>query len=141
MTDSRRYREIGVTPLSQALGAQIDRVDLAEPLSDSVMAELKDAFARYSVIFFRDQSLSPQQHIDLAGQWGEININRFFKPLDGYPQIAEVIKTPDQKENTREEEPSRQQSRHQMAHHRDPGACDAGGDCRVRVCSVCSLSQ
>ena len=99
MTDSRRYREIGVTPLSAALGAQIDGVDLAQPLSDSVMAELKDAFATYSVIFFRDQSLSPQQHIDLAEQWGEININRFFKPLDGYPQIAEVIKAPDQKEN------------------------------------------
>ena len=99
MTDSRRYREIGVTPLSAALGAQIDGVDLTQPLSDSVMAELKDAFATYSVIFFRDQSLSPQQHIDLAEQWGEININRFFKPLDGYPQIAEVIKAPDQKEN------------------------------------------
>ena len=96
MTDSRRYREIGVTPLSQALGAQIDGVDLAEPLSDSVMAELKDAFARYSVIFFRDQNLSPQQHINLAERWGEININRFFKPLEGYPQIAEVIKEPDQ---------------------------------------------
>ena len=99
MTDSRRYREIGVTPLSKALGAQIDGVDLTQPLSDSVMQELKDAFATYSVIFFRDQSLSPQQHIDLAGQWGEINTNRFFKPLDGYPQIAEVIKAPDQKEN------------------------------------------
>ena len=41
---------------------------------------------------------------------------------------------PDQKENTREEEPSRQRSRFQMAHHRDPGACDAGGDCSVSVC-------
>ncbi|MBT5190025.1 MAG: TauD/TfdA family dioxygenase, partial [Proteobacteria bacterium] len=90
---------MGVTPLSKALGAQIDGVDLTQPLSDSVMQELKDAFATYSVIFFRDQSLSPQQHIDLAEQWGEININRFFKPLDGYPQIAEVIKAPDQKEN------------------------------------------
>ena len=33
----------------------------------------------------------------------------------------------DQKETTREEEPSRQRSRHEMAHHRDPGARDPGG--------------
>ena len=44
---------------------------------------------------------------------------------------------PDQKETTREEEPSRQRSRHEMAHHRDPGARDPGGDCTVRVLCVC----
>ena len=63
------------------------------------MAELKDAFGRYSVIFFRDQTLTPQQHIALAERWGAINVNRFFKPLDGYPQIAQVIKEASQKEN------------------------------------------
>ena len=93
------YKEIGVTPQSTALGAVISGIDLSKEPSKRAMAELEDAFGRYSVIFFRDQSLTPQQHIAMAERWGAINVNRFFKPLDGYPQIAQVIKEANQKEN------------------------------------------
>lgn len=99
MTDAMSYSEIEVTPQSTALGAVISGVDLSKEPSKHAMAELKDAFGRYSVIFFRDQTLTPQQHIALAERWGAINVNRFFKPLDGYPQIAQVIKETGQKEN------------------------------------------
>jgi len=98
-TDAMDYKEIEVTPQSAALGAVISGVDLSKESSKHAMAELEDAFGRYSVIFFRDQNLTPQQHIALAERWGAINVNRFFKPLDGYPQIAQVIKEADQKEN------------------------------------------
>lgn len=93
------YKEIKVTPQSTALGAVISGIDLSKEPSKHAMAELKDAFGRYSVIFFRDQDLTPQQHIAMAERWGAINVNRFFKPLDGYPQIAQVIKEANQKEN------------------------------------------
>jgi taurine dioxygenase len=93
------YKEIKVTPQSTALGAVISGIDLSKEPSKHAMAELKDAFGRYSVIFFRDQNLTPQQHIAMAERWGAINVNRFFKPLDGYPQIAQVIKEANQKEN------------------------------------------
>ena len=98
-TDARNYKEIEVTPQSAALGAVISGVDLSKETSKHALAELEDAFGRYSVIFFRDQNLTPQQHISLAERWGTINVNRFFKPLDGYPQIAQVIKEAGQKEN------------------------------------------
>ena len=93
------YKEIKVTPQSTALGAVISGIDLSKEPSKRAMAELEDAFGRYSVIFFRDQNLTPQQHIAMAERWGAINVNRFFKPLDGYPQIAQVIKEANQKEN------------------------------------------
>ena len=93
------YKEIKVTPQSTALGAVISGIDLSKEPSKRAMAELEDAFGRYSVIFFRDQNLTPQQHIVMAKRWGAINVNRFFKPLDGYPQIAQVIKEANQKEN------------------------------------------
>ena len=98
-TDAMDYKEIEVTPQSTALGAVISGIDLSKEPSKHAMAELEDAFGRYSVIFFRDQSLTPQQHIAMAERWGAINVNRFFKPLDGYPQIAQVIKEANQKEN------------------------------------------
>ena len=93
------YKEIAVTPQSAALGAVISGIDLSKEPSKRAMAELEDAFGRYSVIFFRDQNLTPQQHIAMAERWGAINVNRFFNPLDGYPQIAQVIKEANQKEN------------------------------------------
>ena len=51
------------------------------------------------VVFFRDQHLTPEQHVAAAERFGPININRFFKHADGYPMIAEVRKEPDQKTN------------------------------------------
>ena len=99
MTQAAAHQKISVKPQSASLGAVIDGVDLAQDLSDSTLEELKSVFGSYSVIFFRNQDLTPQQHIDLAERWGSININRFFKPLEGYPKIAQVIKEADQKEN------------------------------------------
>ena len=66
---------------------------------DAQFAEIRRAFGAYGVIFFRDQHLTPEQHIAFAERWGAININRFFAPVDGYPMIAEVRKAADQSDN------------------------------------------
>ena len=63
------------------------------------MAELARAHAEYGVLFFRNQSLTPEQHIALAERFGQININRFFASLAHHPQIAEVRKEPEQTAN------------------------------------------
>jgi taurine dioxygenase len=68
-------------------------------LSDEQFDEIRSAFAQYGVIFFRDQDLTPEQHLAFAKRWGTINVNRFFRPVEGHPQIAEVRKDPDQTEN------------------------------------------
>ncbi len=99
MMDIATYSEIEVRRISTAVGAEIGGIDLSRELSETAMREIDDAYRRYSVIFFRDQALTPEQHIAFAERWGSININRFFKPLDGYPMVAQVIKEPDQKDN------------------------------------------
>lgn len=81
-----------------AVGAEITGVDLRS-LSDAGLAEIKQAFAQHSVLFIRDQELTPEHHIEFAQRWGKINVNRFFQPVDGYPQIAMVAKEPEQKLN------------------------------------------
>ncbi|MBH80742.1 MAG: taurine dioxygenase [Gammaproteobacteria bacterium] len=83
---------------SEAVGAQVSGVDVRN-LGDDQFAELRDAFHRHGVLFFHEQSLTPEDHIAFAQRWGPININRFFRPVDGYPQIAEVLKEPDQTAN------------------------------------------
>ena len=93
------FKTIQVMPISRAVGAEISGADIAAGISDRQFAEIRQAFIDYGVIFFRDQVLSPDQHIEFARRWGEINVNRFFKPVQTHPIIAEVRKEPDQNAN------------------------------------------
>lgn len=93
------YQHIEVQPASNALGAAVVGIDLSRPLPERELGELRQAFADYGVLFFRDQELTPEQHVAFARCWGEININRFFTPVAGYPMIAEVRKEPEQRTN------------------------------------------
>lgn len=87
-----------IVPTSPTVGAEILDVDLTD-LNDDEFAQIRQAFSDHGVIFFRDQVLTPEQHLEFARRWGDININRFFTPVDGHPEIAEVRKEPDQLAN------------------------------------------
>lgn len=90
---------VTVTPMSPAVGALIEGVDIAAGVSDSQFAEIRQAYIDHGVIFFRDQHLTPDQHIEWAERWSDINVNRFFQAVEGQPRIAEVRKEPDQSMN------------------------------------------
>ncbi len=91
--------DLELKPLSGGLGCEILNVDLAGNLSNRDFSEIRRAFFDYGVIFFRDQELAPEDHVSFAQRWGPIVINRFFTPVEGHPQIAEVRKEKDQKIN------------------------------------------
>ena len=93
------YTLIDVKPISGAIGAEIYGVDLKKHIEENQFEEIRTAFGQFGVIFFRDQNLSPEEEILFAKRWGKINVNRFFTNVDGYPQIATVLKEPDQKKN------------------------------------------
>jgi taurine dioxygenase len=92
--DSIRICKVGA-----AAGAEIEGLDLSRPLGDDAVAMVRSALFEHGVIFFRDQRLTPEQHIAFAEQFAPININRFFAHAPGYPMIAEVRKEPEQKTN------------------------------------------
>lgn len=90
---------IEIKPMSAALGAEIAGLDLASPLHERDVSEVRRVLADRGVVVFRDQALTEAQHIALARQFGAINVNRFFAHVEGYPEIALVTKEPDQKRN------------------------------------------
>ena len=96
---SHKFKTITATPISPTLGAEINGVNIAGGVTDKQLAEIKQAFSDYAVIFFRDQDITPDQHIEFAERWGKINVNRFFQAVETHPQIAEVRKEADQKRN------------------------------------------
>jgi taurine dioxygenase len=94
-----RNSRIEVAPIAGALGAEIGGVDLSKPLDGAIFSEIRQAFHDHSVIFFRDQHITPEQHIAFARRFGPINVNRFFTAVPGHPEISEVRKEPEQKKN------------------------------------------
>lgn len=90
---------IRVTPHSSALGAVVSGVDLRAPLSEAAFSVIRQAFHDHGVIFFRDQDLTPEQHVAFAKRFAPIEINRFFKAVPGHAEIAEVRKEPEQRSN------------------------------------------
>jgi taurine dioxygenase len=88
-----------VRPMAGAVGAEVRGIDLAGPLPDPTRDALRQALGDHGVLVFRDQDLTPDQHIAVARRFGTINVNRFFAHADGYPEIALVVKEPDQTRN------------------------------------------
>ncbi|WP_298852002.1 TauD/TfdA family dioxygenase [uncultured Ruegeria sp.] len=84
-----------ILPLTGSLGAEIFDADIRQ---EEDFDEIQAAFSKYSVIVLRGQNVGPKDHLAFARRFGPINVNRFFKPVDEYPEIATVLKESDQKE-------------------------------------------
>jgi len=97
-TTAARSLKIDVRPIAGALGAEILGVDLSTNNSDSVFADIYQAFRDHLVIFFPKQKpLSPAQHTALAACFGEVDYDPFAYPLKppaipGQPQILVNLK-------------------------------------------------
>ena len=79
-------------------GAVVSNLQLAT-MTDTELAELRNAFTEYGLLFFRDQDLPPQEHLRFANRFGSIVVNKFFKTSAESPQIAEVRKEKTQQTN------------------------------------------
>ncbi len=95
----RRYRYIEASRIAGSLGAEITGVDLAQDLTDEVMGEIRQALLDHLVIFFRDQALTPPRQVAFARRWGDIHYFPLSSGLEGYPEILEVKKTPEDEKN------------------------------------------
>jgi taurine dioxygenase len=81
-----------VKPLSGAIGAEIFGIDLRSPVSDETIARIRKIWLEHSVIFFRDQDLTPKDFATFARRFGEVVDYPFLKGLDESPEVIEVAK-------------------------------------------------
>lgn len=72
------YQHIQVSPLTPTIGAMVEGVDLNDVKSDDVFAEIEHAVWHHHVIFFRDQPLTTEAHLALAGRFGEVTGHEFM---------------------------------------------------------------
>ena len=66
---------ITVRPTGAAMGAEIQGVDLSKPLDDATFKEIVDAWHQHEVVFFRNQKLTPEQHVQFSRRFGELELH------------------------------------------------------------------
>lgn len=73
---------LDIRPIAASLGAEIHGVDLND-LSDNQLEQIQDAWAEHLVLFFPNQSLTPDGHRSFAANFGELEV------VDGLPKVDE----------------------------------------------------
>lgn len=89
--------EMEVVPSGAALGAEIRGVDLSEPMDEATAAAVEAAFNEHSVLCFREQDLTPEQLIDYAGRYGDVQ--RLFLSHYAMPEHPEILYVSNIQEN------------------------------------------
>lgn len=84
-------------PMTGAIGAEIDGVDLKQPISSDLAGALRDALDRFLVIMVRDQNLDVAQHRRLAEVFGAPAVNPYATGPTEHPEMTYVIKEADER--------------------------------------------
>ena len=114
--ESAPYETISVDKLTPIIGAEIAGIDLSQPLSNRQQDEVHRALAENLVIFFRDQHITPDQHVAFGRLFGELHVHPAAPHEPGRPELMIIHADKDQ--------PARQ--RRGLAHRRElrPRAAD-----------------
>jgi taurine dioxygenase len=80
---------IQVRRLAGALGAEIEGIDLTQPLDDPTQKEIHDAWMTHQVLFLRGQHITRDQHKEFGRRFGELHVHPVLKQLEdqGHPEI------------------------------------------------------
>ncbi|WP_405136105.1 TauD/TfdA dioxygenase family protein [Nocardia sp. NBC_01388] len=88
-----RWQHLEARQVGASIGAEISGVDLTAPLAAEVIAEIRQALHEYKVIFFRDQPMTPEQHIAFAKRFGELEIHPFIPSNTAQPELVRFEKS------------------------------------------------
>lgn len=74
------------------VGAEIRGVDLSQPLGDNLFGAVENAFNEHGVIFFRNQSITPEGLLAFTKRFGDLQFNVFGEDhgLDEFPGVVVI---------------------------------------------------
>ena len=92
--DTEPYETIAVEKLTPIIGAEVSGVDIARLVDDEArsnrqMDEIHRALAENLVIFFRDQHITPAQHLAFGRKFGELHVHP-AAPNEGDPALMRI---------------------------------------------------
>ncbi len=68
-------RPVSIEPLNPVIGAEIGGLDLRDELSDDDVRIIQNALNEHQVVFFRDQDITPEQHLAFGRRFGELHVH------------------------------------------------------------------
>ena len=89
-----------IVPSPDVIGAEIQGVDLAQPLSDATFSRIEAAFNTHAVVCFPQQQLNEPQLIAFARRFGDVE--KIFLARYAHPQFPEIMYVSNIKENGRD---------------------------------------
>jgi taurine dioxygenase len=81
--------------LAGVIGAEIQDMDLSQPITDSIGNEINAFLLEHEAIFFRNQDLEPAQHKALAEVFGPLDSHPAYPTIEGFPEIMILESTPE----------------------------------------------
>ena len=87
---------ITVSPLTPAIGAEIENIDLRQVSSDDI-AVIRAALLEHKVVFFRDQTLTQAEHISFAREFGDLEIHPATPKSQSNPEVLHIAHGPESK--------------------------------------------
>ncbi len=88
-----------IVPVSGVIGAEIHGLDLAQPLDEATVREVRRAFNEHQVLFFRDQQLSPEQQIAFGRRFGELGTHPYVAANPDHPEVIDIVTEPTDRVN------------------------------------------
>ena len=92
MLKANRRDALKILPIAGALGAEIHGIDLSKPLVGETVASVRQALLDHLVVFFRGQTLLPEQLVAFGRRFGVLAHYPFVQGLPGHPEVIEVAK-------------------------------------------------
>lgn len=92
-------KRITVKPIAGALGAEIKGVDIGKGLDAETVSEVRQALLDHLVIFFRDQTISPDAYMEFARAFGTPAQYPMLPGIEGYPMITQIAKLEHERNN------------------------------------------
>lgn len=85
-----------VSAITPTIGAEIGNVDLRRVTGEDIAA-IRAALLEHKVVFFRDQTLSQEEHIAFARQFGDLEIHPATPKSQANPEVLHIAHGPDSK--------------------------------------------
>lgn len=89
-TTATDANSLDLRPTSGHIGAEIHGLDLSQPLAEETLAELRQAWLRWKVLFFRDQKLTRAQQIAFGRRFGDVTPAHPTLPA-AFPEHPEIL--------------------------------------------------
>ncbi|OPA86096.1 taurine dioxygenase [Pseudomonas fluorescens] len=78
---------LSLRPLGPAIGAEVEGLDMSQPLSEQQRHWVEHALLQHQVLFFRNQSITAAEHVAFAACFGDLHRHPIYPHVDLHPEL------------------------------------------------------